>query len=200
MAREKEASRERTSVLTGRCLFKPTAVSQFIHPPRTRRKAAQVTPRGRATARSVRPGPGRAYGEGQGRTRQGRGRTGPRSASGPRQAAAPAQPEQAQHRGERRGREPPGPGWLGETWATCPAPRRAAPPAPSHPASASPAPAPSPPRHTCPPRPRPHNLASRLAGPRPLRPYWRPRPEARLPLGESAPGRGRGTARPPCPR
>lgn len=117
VAREGHVSRDRTSGQTGRCLFKPRAVSQFIHHRHAgkRRKShpeAAGPPGAYGQARAARTGRGRG---GQGRTGQGRDRAGPPSASGPRQAAAPAKPEQAQHQGERRGREFPTPGCLEET-------------------------------------------------------------------------------------
>lgn len=149
--------------------------SKSVHPPQTRRKAAQVTPRGSPTAGSVRPGQGRAYGEG----RAGQGKAGAELGRAPQAGPARPPPPHSQSKpstgaGGAARNSPPQGGWRRPP-ATCLAPRRAALPAPSVSPAPAPSPSPSPPRHTCPPRPP--NLASRLTRPRPLRPYWRLRPQ-----------------------
>lgn len=130
-----------------------------------------------------------------GRAGQGRGRAGPRSAAGPARPPPPHSQSKPSTgaRGAARNSQPQG-GWKRPP-ATCPAPSRAGRPGPSPPRLCFPRarrPHPAIPArrgHDCPTWPR------AWQGPAPIRPYWRPRPEVRLPLGEPAPGRSRGPAR-----
>lgn len=138
VAREKQASRDKTSGLTGRCLFKPRAVSRFIH----HRHAGK---RRKSHPEAARP-PG-AYGQARaartGRAGQDRARQGPswaalrkRAPPGrrPRTARASPAPGREARPGIPRprvaGGDHPLPAWLPEGR---PCPPRQFPPRPPHP-------------------------------------------------------------------